>query len=321
MDKRHDRASRLRRGWFKLIYTLFLTAACAFVLLDTFVIPHTGVVVTKQTSQLTAAENVSAQSGSESETASSGGTDSSTDSSGTYTDTSYTDSNMSISYKTERVNDTTVYVVDVQLSDASQLKTAFAENTYGRNIKETTSDMAEDNGAVLAINGDYYGFRNAGYVLRNGTLYRDTSNSGEDLVVESDGTFKIIEEDDTSAGELQSEGALQVFSFGPALINNGEICVDENTEVEQAKTSNPRTAIGMISPLHYIIVVSDGRTDESAGLSLYELAQVFADENCTVAYNLDGGGSTTLYFNGKVINTTTGGTGNSERKVSDIIYF
>ena len=152
---------------------------------------------------------------------------------------------MSVTLKETDEYDTHIYIVDIQLSDISQLKTALAENTYGRNIKETTSEMAEAHDAILAINGDYYGFRNRGYVLRNGELYRDTSNGNEDLVVLADGTFQIVDEDEVSAASLQEEGALQVFSFGPALMSNGKIKVSENTEVEQAKTSNPRTAIGM----------------------------------------------------------------------------
>jgi exopolysaccharide biosynthesis protein len=76
----------------------------------------------------------------------------------------------------------------------------------------------------------------------------------------------------------------------------------------------------MISPLHYIIIVSDGRTYESAGLSLLELAQVFEDKGCTTAYNLDGGGSSTMYFNGKIVNNPTDGRKMGEREVSDIVY-
>lgn len=97
--------------------------------------------------------------------------------------------------------------------------------------------------------------------------------------------------------------------------------VGESEEVSKSMNSNPRTAIGMISPLHYIVIVSEGRTDDSVGLTLYQLAGIFKQEGCTVAYNLDGGGSSTLYFNGEVINTTTGGRGESEREVSDIVYF
>jgi exopolysaccharide biosynthesis protein len=85
--------------------------------------------------------------------------------------------------------------------------------------------------------------------------------------------------------------------------------------------SNPRTAIGQVSKLHYIVVVSDGRTSESQGLSLLELARVFEDQGCTVAYNLDGGGSSTMYFNGQIVNNPADGNGSQEREVSDIVYF
>ena len=112
----------------------------------------------------------------------------------------------------------------------------------------------------------------------------------------------------------------QILSFGPALVENGEITVDSSSEVSRSMNSNPRTAIGQVSALHYIIIVSDGRTSSSAGLSLLELAQVFKDRGCTVAYNLDGGGSSTMYFNGKVVNNPTDGKKMREREVSDIVY-
>ena len=85
-------------------------------------------------------------------------------------------------------------------------------------------------------------------------------------------------------------------------------------------TSNPRTAIGQISPLHYIIIVSDGRTDESEGFSLLQLAEEMQNRGAVTAYNLDGGGSSTLYFNGEIINNPTSGNSTGEREVSDIVY-
>lgn len=237
------------------------------------------------------------------------------------TDTSYSSDDIQISISTLREYDTNVYVVDVQVSSVEYLKTALANGSYGRNIKETTSSMAEGNNAILAINGDYYGFRDDGYVERNGVLYRSTASSGTDaLVVNGDGALYAASEDSVSASDLVDQGAWQILSFGPVLVEDGQVAVDTNTEVGQAKTSNPRTAIGMVSPLHYVIVVSDGRTDESEGLSLYELASVFEEQGCTFAYNLDGGGSTTLWFNGEVINNPTDGRSSGEREVSDIVY-
>jgi exopolysaccharide biosynthesis protein len=85
--------------------------------------------------------------------------------------------------------------------------------------------------------------------------------------------------------------------------------------------NNPRTAIAYVEPLHYLIVVSDGRTSESKGLKLYQMANFLKGLGATVAYNLDGGGSSTMYFGGKVINNpTTNGKTISEREVSDIVY-
>ena len=150
------------------------------------------------------------------------------------------------------------------------------------------------------------------------TVREDASNG--DLAIYKDGSFKIIYEDEISANQLVKDGVVNLLAFGPSLVENGEITVDTNSEVGQSMASNPRTAIGIIDENHYIIVVSDGRTSESEGLSLYQLAEVMKSYGVKTAYNLDGGGSSTLYFNGQVINKpTTNGT-ISERAVSDIVY-
>lgn len=239
----------------------------------------------------------------------------------TSTDTTYSDGNITVTLKEYRENDSTIYVADVQLTDSSYLKTALAQGSYGRNVTQKTSEIAESVDAVLAINGDYYGAQEKGYVIRNGKLYRDTAIANqEDLVIYEDGSFGIINESDVTAQELIEKGVVQTLSFGPALVQNGKITVSQNEEVGQAMASNPRTAIGIIDDNHYVFVVSDGRTSESEGLSLYELAEFMDSLGVGTAYNLDGGGSSTMYFNGSVVNNTTGGMGNSERSVSDIVY-
>ena len=242
----------------------------------------------------------------------------------TVTNSSYKDENISINLTETTVNQTQVYVADVTVSSSEYLKTAFAQNSFGTNVTAKTSVTAADNDAILAVNGDYYGANSSGYVIRNGVVYRDTvrenSNNG-DLAIYKDGSFKIIYEDQISAEQLVKDGVINLLAFGPALVENGEIAVGKNQEVGQAMASNPRTAIGIIDENHYIIVVSDGRTSESEGLSLYQLAEVMKSYGAKTAYNLDGGGSSTLYFNGQVINKpTTGGNKISERAVSDIVY-
>lgn len=240
------------------------------------------------------------------------------------TATSYSDGNISVNLTEKTVNDTQIYVADVTLSSADYLKTALAQNSYGTNVTAKTSVTAAENNAILAVNGDYYGANSSGYVIRNGVVYRDSVRedaSNGDLAIYKDGSFKIIYENQISADQLVQDGVVNLLAFGPSLVENGEISVDINTEVGQAMASNPRTAIGIIDENHYIIVVSDGRTSESKGLSLYQMAEVMKSYGVKTAYNLDGGGSSTLYFNGQVINKpTTGGSKISERAVSDIVY-
>jgi len=234
----------------------------------------------------------------------------------------YFDDSISIFITEYRVCDTNVYVADVRLSGIQFFRSAFARSAYGKNITETVSEMAESNGAILAINGDYYGVHNKGYVIRNGVVYRDWAYSyeREDLVVYSDGSFGTAVEGMTSTSSLIKAGALQVYSFGPVIVRGGEVSVDGDDEVKHSMESNPRTAIGIIEPLHYLFVVSDGRTEESAGLSLYELGSFMKELGAELAYNLDGGGSSTMYFKGRVVNVPTSGFTEGERKVSDIVY-
>ena len=233
----------------------------------------------------------------------------------------YSDSKSKITVTQYRAYDSNIYVADVEVTDGTSILSAFANNTYGRNITDTTSDMAEENNAVLAINGDYYGARQSGYVIRNGVVYRNQGSNGEDMVISKDGTLSFISESDTNTDSLIQKQAWQVLSFGPVLVENGEVAVTENDEVGMAMASNPRTAIGTVAKNHYLFVVSDGRTSESAGLSLYELANFIKSLGATNVYNLDGGGSSTMVFQGEVVNNpTTNGNKISERAVSDILY-
>lgn len=308
---RHSRVRR--RPAFALVYVLVAVAFTAYVLLDAFVIERTYATVSDSAPAATAGGSTTAEA---SETSSDAGAG---------TDTGAAAGSASVTLTTTRYLDTTVYVADIYC-DAASLCTALADDVFGKNVTETTSQMATAKGATVAINGDYYGARNAGYVVRNGTLYRSeaASSSQEDLVIWSDGTFEIVREGEVSAEELVEQGAWQVFSFGPGLVEEGEVTVSEGEEVDQAMRSNPRTAIAQVGEGHYVLVVSDGRTDESAGLSLFELATFLRDElGVECAYNLDGGGSSTMWYEGSVANNPTGGGAGSragERSVSDIVY-
>ena len=237
------------------------------------------------------------------------------------TDNSYETENFTIKLSELRKYDTNVYVAEVKLKSAKYLKTAFANDTYGRNVAALTSEIAEEHRAIFAVNGDYYGAREKGIVIRNGILYRAKPDELDLLCIYADGSFKIYHPGERDADALVKEGVWQCMTFGPSLIEDGEITVREGQEVAFSLQSNPRTAIGITGELSYVFVVSDGRTKESEGLSLLQLAEIMQEFGATCAYNLDGGGSSSMYFNGRVINNpTSGGKTIHERGVSDIVY-
>lgn len=292
----------MRKHLFAFFYGLLLTAFTAYVALDAFVLVR--VYGSTESAEAPISTGVLP-----------------TTSPAVVTENSYQDANISLTLTQYREHDTTIYVADVQLSSPSLLQTALAQGAYGRNVTQKTSVIAEEVGAILAINGDYYGSRERGYVVRNGVTYRESSMGYEALAIMSDGAFRVVEEGDVSVAELVEAGAMHILSFGPALVVDGEIAVTEADEVGKAMTDNPRTAIGMIAPGHYVLIVSDGRTRESEGLTLKELAEFMQALGVTVGYNLDGGGSSTMVFMGEVVNNpTTNGRKITERSVSDIVY-
>ena len=333
---------------FTKIYLVLLFACAVWILLDQFVIPRElapvqqaeAAISAEQTAVITEAtvppvetelisEAAAAASAQESEpdnttepTASVMETGAITEAPVLAAETEAPVSEPQITLSETRIFDTTVHIAEIRIPDASWLRTAIANDTYGRNIKQTVAEMAADKDALLAINGDYFGFRNSGYVIRNGVLYRDRiyDSDQEDLCIWPDGSMTVIRETEVSAQELMDQGVQDVLSFGPALVLNGEIRVSESLAIGPYSDDNPRTAIGMIEPLHYLFVVSDGRTDTDKGLTPYQLAELMRDMGAQLVYNLDGGGSSTMVYEGEIINFPTARGYWEERRVSDIVY-
>ena len=218
----------------------------------------------------------------------------------------------------------TYYVADVKLTNATDLRSAFANNSYGTNIVAKPSAMASEHDAVLAINGDYYGFRSDGILIRNGVIYRD-SGTRDGMAFYSDGRVEVYDETTTKAQTLLDAGVWNTLSFGPALVNNSKVLsgidqveVDTNVGNHSIQGQQPRTAVGWVETNHLKLVVVDGRNEGySRGVTMTELAQIMADLGCACAYNIDGGGSSAMYFNGSIINQPSNG---GERDTSDILY-
>ncbi|MCG2802877.1 MAG: phosphodiester glycosidase family protein [Cellulomonas sp.] len=301
-----------------LTFVLTLGGAAAWAL-DRFVIEHVEI------SDVDAYE--AAQSGTTSTDDATSDDTSSTEA--TITGTTYTSDDATISISTVVTgsgdSQVTYYVADVVLSDATVLRSAFANNEFGTNIIEATSDIAADNDAVFAINGDYYGFRDTGIEIRNGVIYRD-EGTRQGLAFYRDGHVEVYDETTTDAQTLVDAGVWNTLSFGPAIVEDGAIAaditdyeVDTNVGNHSIQGDQPRTLIGVIDDNHLVFVVVDGRSEGySAGVDLEEAAQIMLDLGCTTAYNLDGGGSSTMVFNGSVVNNPLGN--GTERGTSDILY-
>lgn len=230
----------------------------------------------------------------------------------------YENANTIITIYTFRLYDSDIYVADVFTKDATNILSALAKDTFGgRNVTETVSDMAEDKNAIFAINADYASHYDEGIVIRNGQILRSSISYRDAIALNYDGSVTTFSESDTSAVELQANGAWQVWSFGPILVSDSISVSSVNDGISRNAVENPRSAFGMVSENHYMFVSVDGRTDLSDGVDVEELSDIMLELNCSDAYNFDGGGSATMWFDGEVINNPSGG---SERKVGDCVY-
>ena len=117
---------------------------------------------------------------------------------------------------------------------------------------------------------------------------------------------------DDIAQIILEEGVKDTYNFGPILIKDGQA---QPAWSETAKYY-PRTAVGMVKPGIYVLLVTD--TGSYAGLNHWDLVNIFNSYGCQYAYNLDGGGSATLYYNGQVMNKLIN---NYERPCGDFLYF
>jgi exopolysaccharide biosynthesis protein len=305
------RRKYLRRAGAVLGVVVLAAGGVAWWALDEYVIDH--VEIADVAAYEAAATGSTATTGS--------GTDTGTD---TYTSDTMT---ITISTVVTGTGDDTVtaYIADVVLADATQLRGGFADNSFGENIVADTSEIAEYYDAVFAINGDYYGFRDTGIVIRNGVLFRD-DGARTGLAIFRDGHMEVYDETTTTGQELIDAGVWNTLSFGPALVDGGEIVegiedveVDTNFGNHSIQGNQPRTGIGVIDDNHFVFVVVDGRSPGySKGVTMTEFAQMFQDLGATVAYNLDGGGSSTMWFDGELVNDPLGK--GQERGTSDILY-
>lgn len=241
-------------------------------------------------------------------------------------DYSYADDTRQVVIDRYQSNGVTYFVADVQISDPHDLRAVIARENGG-DSRQALTDIVSDQNAVLAINGDDYGTHRYGTIIRNGQPLRAAQTTRNMLIVDSNGDFSVRidrknEKPKQLSADLMDAGTWQTFEFGPALIENGQkLEFSRVFDLISTKSSRrePRTAIGQIDALHYAVIVADGRQDGySIGMTLPELQDIFLSLGAKTAINLDGGGSTEMWFNGQIINRPSGG---AERKITDIICF
>lgn len=209
----------------------------------------------------------------------------------------------------------------VKIAHPTQLRTSVSTTGYANRSK--ASSQATKKNAIIAVNGDFYTLRNAGVIIKQGTYYRKTKSSREALFIDSDGNFHFMTSAQAiSSGFLESTTIYNSLCFGPVLVRDGELCQYKSAKKDGLASHhygrNPRTGIGQLGELEYLMIVVDGRSAESGGMSTSKFAELFYEKGCINAYNLDGGQSSCMVYLGEVYNKVSNA---GERMISDIVYF
>ena len=211
--------------------------------------------------------------------------------------------------------DCTVYITDFYVGDIECLSTVFANDSYSVGNYEWLTSMSERVGAIVAVNGDFYGARKNGVVIRNGKMYRSKHSTFDACVIYWDGTMETYASSDWDAQTLIDNNAYQAWSFGPRLLDENGTPLKKFNATDAVIKKNPRTAIGYFEPGHYCFVTVDGRSSASNGFTMSRLAEFMSEIGCTAAYNLDGGQSSSLVWGSEVISKPY----KDGRKISDAI--
>ena len=237
------------------------------------------------------------------------------------TENSYKSPNVSITVETKTVGEgsklSTYHVADIYIGSMDNFVTYTANGELRYFGTQDVVEMSEASNALIAISGDFITYQQGGFLMRNGEVYQETSNLDSICVLYADGTMETYDEKTYDIEEIKSRGAVQVWSFGPVLLDeNGH--VRERYKMPTAVSyPNPRSAIGYYDPGHYCFVVVDGRQEGySKGLNMPDLAKIFEDLGCTKAYNLDGGGSAVMVFNHERYSRQSNG---GDRGLGDIL--
>ncbi len=230
----------------------------------------------------------------------------------------------------EKINGKSVNCAEIRLADASQIRRRVTDDTYGSSKLLFATEIAANTNCVLGINADFYMFRNLGITCYEGTIYRFgeagyganySYNCLDTLFIDSNGDFVFFERGTTTTkDELQQEADLAGYrfgvSFGPILVKDGEKQNITSYPIGEYDESYTRAGIGQVSTLHYLYMSTNAYG--SGSCTMNEFAGMIFGKGVVDAYNLDGGQTSEMIFNGNIYNHIDY---ENERAVSDIIYF
>ena len=239
----------------------------------------------------------------------------------------YNSSTLKVQVKKVKKYSAVYWTAHVKIKNADQLKSALSYGTYG-GARQLTSSAVPANGGIVGVNGSAFSYSSGkpgfdAVMIKNGTIYNKALGTSYSLMaVKWDGTMYTPQQG-LSAKQLVTAGVKDTYNFGPVLLQDGKI-VPLNIQGSPDNFSlvtykDPRTAVGMVKQGEYVLLVADGRgSNGSQGLRHAEMISIFKSFGCTYAYNLDGGGSSAMCFDGRILNRPSDG---SERACGDFLLF
>lgn len=236
------------------------------------------------------------------------------------TDHSYSSQEVSVTFSTvtTKMDDRKVvyYVADIYIAGIENFKTYIAYDNFKYFMEEEPFSMARKTNSIVAIDGDYCTVQKTGFVVRNSNVYLSDLANGI-CVLFPDGTMETYEKDTYVIDDILAREPVHVWSFGPSLLDENGKAIEEFQLSNAIAGRHPRGAVGYYEPGHYCFVLVDGRQDGySNGMSIQNLAKVFEELGCKVAYNMDGGRSAVMLFGDKYYNKPY----LNGRNLGDILY-
>ncbi len=235
----------------------------------------------------------------------------------------YDETILALTWK-EIINGNMVTFGEVKVAHGSQLRRALAGNEYGSSVEEYPTNMAKNVNAVLAINGDFYNFRDLGITVYQRQMYRHNPKTVDTAYFTADGDMIF-----SKRGELTDKAAAEQFiedndvvfavAFGPVLVENGQLLdIPDKYPIGEINNNYSRAAIAQKDDLHYITMTVNFEGPCQKTCTMAQAAQYIYDKDVRMAYTLDGGQTSSMVFNGELVNRVDWG---NERTMSDIIYF